>query len=530
MRKTFILSVIAIVFIEIIFFLFLKIGLWSLTIFIPYIIIGVYDITQKKHSMLRNFPVFGWGRYFMEFMRPKIYQYFVESDIDGTPISRIHRSLVYQRAKGDIATTPFGTQLDVNAVGYEWMNHSISAKDVKDLSNDLRVDIGGPNCSQNYNASIMNVSAMSFGSLSKNAIEALNKGAKFGQFAHNTGEGGISPYHIKHGGDLIWQIGTGYFGCRNKNGNFCKDNYQENALRDSVKMIEIKLSQGAKPGHGGILPAKKNTEEIAKIRGVKPNTPIISPPFHTAFTTPIELLEFIQNLRKHSNGKPVGFKLCVGNKIEFIAICKAMMKTKIYPDFITVDGGEGGTGAAPLEYSNSIGMPLNDGLSFVADCLNGFDLKKHIKIIASGKVITGFNIIKNAALGADMVNSARAMMLALGCIQALECNKNICPTGVATQDPSLMKGLDINDKYIRVAKYHHETVNSVIDLLSATGHTSMEELNRYDINRRISHIEVKRFDEIYPIIQVGSFINGDIPPNLSQAYNLADVNSFIPSL
>ncbi len=530
MRKIFILSIYAIILIELLFFKYWQSGLWTLIVLGPYLVIGIHDMFQKKHSMLRNFPVFGWGRYFMEFLRPKIYQYFVESDIDGTPISRIHRSLVYQRAKGDIATTPFGTQLNVDGVGYEWMNHSISAKDVKDLENDLRVNVGGPDCSQNYNASILNISAMSYGSLSKNAIEALNKGAKHGNFAHNTGEGGISPYHLKHKGDLIWQIGTGYFGCRNKEGNFCRDHYKDNVSNNAVKMIEVKLSQGAKPGHGGILPGKKNTPEIAKIRGVKPYNPVISSPFHSAFTTPIQLLEFLQTLRKNSNGKPVGFKLCVGNKIEFIGICKAISQTKIYPDFITVDGGEGGTGAAPLEYSNSIGMPLNDGLSFVADCLNGFDLKKNIKIIASGKVITGFNIIKNAALGADMVSSARAMMLALGCIQALECNKNICPTGVATQDPNLVKGLNVNDKYIRVAKYHEKTVNSVIDLLSATGHSKMEDLNRYDINRRVSHTEVKRFDEIYPIVKVGSFLEGKIPENMAQIFTLANENSFIPSL
>ena len=530
MRKKFILSAIFIILLEILFFRFWPQGLWSLIILLPYVLVGFYDINQKRHALLRNFPVFGWGRYLMEVLRPKIYQYFVESDIDGRPISRIHRSLVYQRAKGDIATTPFGTQLNVESVGYEWMNHSISAHDMKDLPRDLRTTVGGPDCDKKYNASILNISAMSFGSLSKNAIEALNKGAKHGHFAHNTGEGGISPYHLKHHGDLIWQIGTGYFGCRDKDGKFSSSRFKESVDNDSVKMVEIKLSQGAKPGHGGILPAKKNTPEIAKIRGVEPYEPIISPPFHTAFTTPIELLEFIQILRKESNGKPIGFKLCVGSKIEFLAICKAMLKTKIYPDFIAVDGGEGGTGAAPLEYSNSIGMPLNDGLSFVSDCLNGFDLKKHIKIIASGKVITGFNIIKNAALGADMVNSARAMMLALGCIQALECNKNICPTGVATQDPELMKGLNVNDKFMRVANYHKETVDSVIDLLSATGHLSMEEINRYDINRRTSHSEVKRFDEIYPIISAGSFINGEIPKNLNQAFNLADENTFIPSL
>ena len=531
MRKIFILSTILIILIEgVLFWQYNLPGLWPLIILGPYIILGLYDMTQKKHAMLRNFPVFGWGRYFMEFLRPKIYQYFVESDIDGRPISRIHRSLVYQRAKGDIATTPFGTQLDVNAIGYEWMNHSISAKDISDIENDLRITVGGNDCTQKYNASILNISAMSYGSLSKNAIEALNKGAKFGNFAHNTGEGGVSPYHLKHQGDLIWQIGTGYFGCRDKNGNFCNSHYKDSVSNQSVKMVELKLSQGAKPGHGGILPGKKNTPEIAKIRGVEPYKPVISPPFHTAFSTPIELLKFLELLRKGSNGKPVGFKFCVGNKIEFIAICKAMIKTKIYPDFIAVDGGEGGTGAAPLEYSNSIGMPLNDGLSFVIDCLTGFNLKQHIKIIASGKVITGFHIIKNAALGADMVSSARAMMLALGCIQALDCNKNTCPTGVATQDPQLMKGLDVNDKHVRVAKYHNETIKSVRDLLSATGHSSLEELNRYDINRRISHTSVQRFDEIYPIIEKGSFIDGNVPSYLNQIYNLADANSFIPSL
>ena len=530
MRTIFIQSVLLIILIETVFFLYWKIGLWTLTVLGPYIIIGIHDMLQSKHSMLKNFPVFGWGRYFMEFMRPKIYQYFVESDIDGRPISRIHRSLVYQRAKGDIATTPFGTQLDVNEIGYEWMNHSISAKDVNEIEKDMRTIVGGDDCSKKYSACIFNISAMSYGSLSKNAIEALNKGAKAGNFAHNTGEGGISPYHLNHSGDLIWQIGTGYFGCRDNNGKFCIDHYQDNSSIDSVKMIELKLSQGAKPGHGGILPGKKNTPEIAKIRGVKPYEPIISPPFHTAFKTPIQLLEFLQSLRKISDGKPVGFKFCVGNKIEFITICKAMIETEIYPDFITVDGGEGGTGAAPLEYSNSIGMPLNDGLSFVVDCLRGFNLKQHIKIIASGKTITGFHIIKNAALGADMASRARAMMLALGCIQALECNKNICPTGVATQDPDLMKGLDVNDKYIRVMRYHKETVKSVRDLLSATGHVSLGELNRYDINRRVSHSNVNRYDEIYPIIEKGSFINGKVPENLTQMYNLADKNSFIPSI
>ena len=527
MRNTFILTALLIITLETFFYFIWVPGLWSLCVAGPFVLIGLYDLSQKKHAILRNFPVFGWGRYIMEYLRPKIYQYFVESDIDGRPIGRIYRSLVYQRSKGDVDTTPFGTQLNVNAPGYEWMNHSIAAKDMKDLPDDLRITVGGPQCNKKYNASIFNISAMSFGSLSKNAISALNKGAKIDNFAHNTGEGGISSYHLKYNGDLIWQIGTGYFGCRDKEGKFCNEMFKKNALTDSVKMIEIKLSQGAKPGHGGILPAKKNSPEIAKIRGVKPYTDVISPPFHTAFSSPPELLDFIQNLRELSDGKPVGFKLCVGSRIEFIALCKAMIKKEIYPDFIAVDGGEGGTGAAPLEYSNSIGMPLSDGLSFVSDCLKGFNLKQHIKIIASGKMITGFNILRNIALGADMVNSARAMMMALGCIQALECNKNTCPTGVATQNPDLMKGLDIEDKATRVSKYHRETVNSVIDLLSATGHVSLNKLTRSDINKRISEIEVKRFDEIYPEIKEGAFLRGDIPQKLVHEFTIADENKFL---
>ena len=529
MRKKFILSICLIAIVQILFLKYWHPGLWSLLFLGPYVLIGLYDISQASHAILRNFPVFGWGRYFMEYLRPKIYQYFIESDIDGRPVGRIFRSLIYQRAKGDISTSPFGTQLDVNAPGYEWMNHSISAKDMHDLPEDIRVEVGGLDCSKKYNASIFNISAMSYGSLSKNAIEALNKGAKLNNFAHNTGEGGLSPFHLKHGGDLMWQIGTGYFGCRDINGNFDKDLFTQNSSKDSIKMIEIKISQGAKPGHGGILPANKNTPEIAKIRGVEPYTDIISPPFHSSFNTPIELVEFIQYLRELSLGKPVGFKLCVGGKIEFLSICKAMNKLNIYPDFITVDGGEGGTGAAPLEYSNSIGMPLNDGLSFVTDCLNGFNIKKYIKIIASGKIITGFNIIRNIALGADMVNSARGMMMALGCIQALECNKNICPTGVATQDPSLIKGLVVKDKAIRVANYHRETVHSVIDLLSATGHSSIEDLTRYDMNRRISQMDVKRFDEIYPIIIPGAFLDGNIPQNLINDFTLSSEYRFLPS-
>ncbi|GAB4019971.1 MAG: FMN-binding glutamate synthase family protein [Bdellovibrio sp.] len=441
----------------------------------------------------------------MEILRPKIYQYFIESDTDGTPISRIYRSVVYQRAKEQLSSTPFGTQLDVYQPGYEWINHSIYPKDLRKLDvSNLRTIIGGKDCKQPYNASILNISAMSFGALSPSAIESLNWGAKTGGFAHNTGEGGISPYHLKHGGDIIWQIGTGYFGCRDENGNFNPEAFKERAQLPNVKMIEIKLSQGAKPGHGGILPAEKNTAEIAAIRLVKPNTTVHSPSFHTAFSGAEGLLGFVKQLRDLSGGKPVGFKLCVGRPEEFEDICKAMIKTKILPDFITIDGGEGGTGAAPLEFSNFVGTPLRDGLVRVVNMLKAYDLKKDIKLIVSGKILTGFDIVRNLSLGADACNSARGMMLALGCIQALTCNSNHCPTGVATQDPHLYKGLVVKDKYLRVAHFHQHTLESVAELIAAAGMNSPAELNPSLIYRRITATEVKSYAEIYPEVETGS--------------------------
>ena len=435
---------------------------WSFIVFGPLIIMGVIDLTQKKQAIRRNFPVIGRMRYLLEAIRPEIMQYFVETDTQGRPINRIFRTLVYQRAKKVNDTTPFGTQVDVYRSGYEWMDHSMYVQNVFNKHESPKIIIGGASCKKPFTASLLNISAMSFGSLSKNAIMALNKGAKIGGFAHNTGEGGISPYHIEHGGDLIWQIGTAYFGCRTSDGNFCPDTFKKGAIKEQVKMIEIKLSQGAKPGHGGVLPAIKNTEEIANIRHVKAHTDVLSPPSHAAFSNSIELLQFIQQLRELSGGKPIGFKLCVGQKEEFIDICKAMIQTGITPDFITVDGGEGGTGAAPVEFSNSIGMPLREGLVFVHDTLVGYDLKDDIKIIASGKIFSGFHMVRAKALGADLCNSARAMMLSVGCIQARECNINTCPTGVATQNKSLMKGIDVYDKAQRVANYHEETIHSFL--------------------------------------------------------------------
>lgn len=494
-------------------------------------VVGYYDMYQKRHTIMRVYPLLGRLRYFMEEMRPKVYQYFVESDIDGRPINRIDRSTIYQRAKQETDTMPFGTQNDVYAEGYEWMCHSIAPKDFGTLNQNPRVLVGNKDCKQPYSASIFNVSAMSYGSLSSNAIEALNGGAKIGGFAHNTGEGGLSPYHLKHGGDLIWQIGTGYFGCRDNNGNFSPELFEKKSQLPQVKMIELKISQGAKPGHGGILPASKNTEEIAAIRHIIPHTKVSSPPYHSAFDTPKEMVLFIKKLRDLSGGKPVGFKLCIGHKSEFIAICQAMIALDTYPDFITVDGGEGGTGAAPQEFSNYVGAPLLDGIDFVNNILRGLDIRKHIKIIAAGKIVTGFHIVRAMALGADMCNSARAMMMALGCIQALLCNTNKCPTGVATQDPRLTIGLDVDDKKHRVANYHKTTIKNFVELLGASGLDDMRNITRSHVYRRVALNAMLTYEEIFPSIKVGSMLKGEIPEKYKLDFELANMDQWgIPNL
>ncbi|MEZ4271119.1 MAG: FMN-binding glutamate synthase family protein [Myxococcota bacterium] len=499
-------------------------ALYAYVVLVPIVIVGIHDALQSHHAVLRNFPVVGHFRYLFESIRPEINQYFVESDNDGVPFSREKRSIVYQRAKHALDTIPFGTKHDVYAVGYEWLNHSIGAKQA---SSELpRVMVGGDACKHPYNASLLNVSAMSFGSLSPNAILALNKGARLGNFSHNTGEGGLSPYHLRHGGDLVWQIGTGYFGARTAAGRFDPAKFAENAQRDSVKMIEIKPSQGAKPGHGGILPGRKVTAEIAAIRGVEMGKDVISPPAHSAFSTPIGLLEFIASLRDLSGGKPVGFKLCLGSGAEFFAICKAMLQTGILPDYITVDGGEGGTGAAPPEFSNSIGTPLTEGLVFVHDALVGCDLREKIRVIASGKVVSGFHVAYRIALGADMINSARSMMFALGCIQALRCNTNHCPVGIATQDPRLNKGLVVSDKALRVASYHRETLHGFNEVISAAGYHSPRQLRREDIHRRITGTEVCSYEEIFPTLQPGCFLGEQVPSRYASAWKAAQAQRF----
>ncbi|MFQ5742468.1 MAG: FMN-binding glutamate synthase family protein [Acidobacteriota bacterium] len=489
--------------------------LWSLVLIAPLIVLGLYDTLQRQHTILRNFPLIGHGRYLFELVRPEIQQYFIESNVDAFPIEREFRSIVYQRAKGELETQPYGTQRDVYRIGYEWASPSLHPVDPP--AEACCLTVGGPDCTRPYLASLLNISAMSFGALSKNAILALNRGAAKGGFAHNTGEGGISPYHLEPGGDLIWQVGTGYFGCRTADGGFDADLFAEQAALESVRMIELKLSQGAKPGHGGILPGVKVTPEIARIRGVPVGETVYSPPGHRAFSTPEGLIEFVARLRQLAAGKPVGFKLCVGRRSDFFAVCKAMLETGIMPDFISVDGGEGGTGAAPLEFANSVGMPARDAWIFVHSVLRGVGLRDRIRIIASGKILTGFHMVRALALGADLCASARGMMLALGCIQALRCNTDHCPTGITTHNPALVHGLDVGDKGERVARFHERTIEGFLELLGAMGIEDPAELQPQHIFRRVDDLRVRHFGEIYKFLAVGQLLHDDEVPEDQRA-------------
>jgi glutamate synthase domain-containing protein 2 len=467
---------------------------WVMFVTLPLLLIAIYDVRQKKHAVLRNYPVIGHLRYFLESIRPELRQYFFETELDGKPFNRRQRAIVYQRAKNERQTVAFGMHEDPNAPGYEWISHSIYPVSIE--QKNLKARIGNDQCSQPYNMSIFNIGAMSYGALSKTAITALNEGAAIGGFAHNTGEGGISDYHLK-GGDLIWQIGTGYFGCRTENGRFNPVAFKQKASRAHVKMIELKLSQGAKPGHGGILPAAKNTEEIAAIRHVSPNVTVHSPAQHSEFDNPVGLLQFIQFLRHLCEGKPVGFKLCIGDKNEFINICKAIKSTGIKPDFITIDGAEGGTGAAPLEFTDHLGMPLHQALAFVRQTLDEHGLSHSVKIIAAGKIITAFDILKALALGASACYSARGMMFALGCIQALRCDSGKCPVGVATQNPALYKGLDPADKKIRVANFHANTLMATKELMEACGFSTVNDVKASKFFRRTDEQNTMSFEQIY---------------------------------
>ncbi|MET0290779.1 MAG: FMN-binding glutamate synthase family protein [Steroidobacteraceae bacterium] len=466
-------------------------------------ILGLRDLRQGRHAILRNYPVIGHLRFLLEYVRPEIRQYFIESDAEAAPFSRAQRSLVYQRSKGEPDNRPFGTQLDVSADGYEWINHSMQPTRLQ--NHDFRIVIG-EHCAQPYVASVFNISAMSFGSLSANAILALNQGAKLGGFAHDTGEGSISRYHREQGGDLIWEIGSGYFGCRNDDGSFNEERFAANARSPQVKLIELKLSQGAKPGHGGILPAPKVTAEIAAAREVPMGVDCISPPSHSAFSTPIEMLKFIAKLRDLSGGKPTGFKFCVGHPWEWFGIVKAMLETGITPDFIVVDGAEGGTGASPVEFSDHVGAPLQEGLLLVHNTLIGVNLRSRIRIGCAGKVITAFDMARMMALGADWCNAARGFMLALGCIQAQTCHTGNCPTGVTTQDPNRQRALVVPLKAERVRNFHRSTLHALQELVQAAGLSHPNEITAHHIVRRLSATEVRLLSNLILQVQPGALL------------------------
>ncbi len=500
---------------------------YALILFGPLLALGVYDFFQRKHSVLRNYPILGHLRFALEDIGPELHQYFVESNTDGRPFNREQRSLAYERAEGVSDKKPFGTELHLYRPGYQWINHSIRPSAIiEDPAQTMRVDVGTERCDKPYSASILNVSAMSFGALSPNAILALNAGAKMGRFAHNTGEGGLSRYHREPGGDLIFQLGTGYFGCRTEDGHFDSERFRETARSDQVKMIEIKLSQGAKPGHGGILPAAKVSKEIANARGVPEGRDCVSPRAHTAFTTPFELLEFVSRLRALSGGKPVGFKLCIGDPMELLSVCKAMLETNLLPDFITIDGAEGGTGAAPAEFSDRLGTPLREGLLFANAVLVGCGLRDRTLLAASGKRLSAFDIASAMAMGADWCNAARPFMFAVGCIQAQICHTNQCPVGVCTQDPKLYRALVVERKAQRAFRFHRHTLQSLAEFTAAAGLKHPSEFTPSHIWERISPTTAKCLDELYDFVEPGQLLEGKAPSWLQRHWNRADPRSF----
>ncbi|MDP1929965.1 MAG: FMN-binding glutamate synthase family protein [Gammaproteobacteria bacterium] len=488
-----------------------------------FVAIGLHDLYFSESNLRRNYPVFANLRYLFESIRPEIRQYFIASNLEEAPFNREARDLIYRRAKNLNDTIPFGTENDLMSEGYLTVFHSIKATVVPE--HKTRVLFGGPQCRKPYSASLLNISGMSFGALSANAISALNKAAAIGQFAHNTGEGSISDYHRTWGGDLIWQIGTGYFGCRNLDGSFNDQAFAKNALSEAVKMIEIKISQGAKPSHGGVLPGAKVTAEIARIRLVEVGKTVASPANHPEFDTPGGLLDFVQRLRELSGGKPTGFKLCIGRKSEFMSIVKAMLVSGIYPDFITVDGAEGGTGAAPVEFSNRLGLPCLEATYFVHQVLVGAGLRDNIRIISAGKTASGFDMLSKMAVGADTVNAARSMMLALGCVQSKSCNTNKCPTGIATTDPVRGKAIDIEDKSKRVANYHHGTVEAFLEMCGALGYDDPDMLKPCDLFQRVGK-DLKHFDQIYSPLSTGQLLTSSVPDAYVEDWHKASADQF----
>lgn len=501
-------------------------GWWILAvIFFLLLLVGIRDATQRRHSILRNFPVLGHARFFMEKIRPEIQQYFIERNYDGKPFNRDQRSLVYSRAKGFKGDKAFGTELNVNEPGYEYFVQSVAPKAAPE--SEHRVRLGGPDCKQPYDASLLNISSMSFGSLSKNAVLAMNKGAAMGGFAQETGEGGLTKYHLAHDADIIWEFGSGYFGTRDENGNFDPEAFRKKSNLPQVKAINIKLSQGAKPGLGGVLPGSKVTEEIAEARMVPVGQTCISPASHSAFTTPRGLIQFVAHLRELSNGKPIGFKLCVGSRVEFLAICKAMIEEKVTPDFIIVDGSEGGTGAAPLEYQDHVGTPLVEGLILVHNALVGAGLRDRIKIGAAGKITSGHDIVRHIIQGADFCMSARAMMMAVGCIQAQACHTNKCPVGVTTQNPKLYKALDIEDKGDRVERYHRLTAEEAGQIISTMGCEHPEELTRQMLRRKVTATQSISYETLYRWLTPGELFEG-VEGGWGEDWDYADPDKFTP--
>jgi glutamate synthase domain-containing protein 2 len=489
-------------------------------------LVGLYDLWQPDHSVRRNYPVIGHIRYLVEFIRPEIRQYLLEADDEKLPFSRSQRSLVYARAKNEVSEKAFGTLNDVYRDGHEFIGHSTRPAPLPDPAS-FRIDIGGPACTQPYSASVFNISAMSFGALSGNAIRALNRGAKMGNFAHDTGEGSISPHHREEGGDLIWELGSGYFGCRTADGHFDPERFAVQARAPQVKMIEIKLSQGAKPGHGGILPAPKVTPEIAATRGVAMGEDCISPSSHSAFSTPLEMMQFIARLRELSGGKPVGFKLCLGHPWEFMGIVKAMLESGTLPDFIVVDGSEGGTGAAPVEFTDNIGVPLRDGLLFVHNTLVGANLRQHIRLGASGKIVSAFDIVATMAIGADWVNAARGFMFAVGCIQSQHCHTNRCPTGVATQDALRQRALVVPDKAERVYNFHRNTLKALAEMLAAAGVQHPADIGPHHVVRRLDNTRIQLFSQLNVYLQPGELLGGEIRHELYRnSWAMARADSF----
>ncbi|SFB78011.1 FMN-binding glutamate synthase family protein [Tropicimonas isoalkanivorans] len=501
---------------------------WLVPLAVAVVAIGIYDFYQKKWTITRNYPVAGRIRWLFYQLRPYLHSYIVEGDLSGTPYSFDARNLIHARARGETDTHPFGTERHVSDPDYHWVGHSIAPEPRPDES--PRVQVGNDQCARPYSASVLNISAMSFGALSANAVRALNIGAKQGGFYHDSGEGGLSKHHLAHGGDLVWELGSGYFGARDEQGNFDSEKFRDGAAHDAVKMTEIKLSQGAKPGHGGMLPAAKVTEEIAEARQVPAHQDCLSPRGHSAFSTPIELMEFAARMRDLSGGKPVGLKLCIGQPHEPFALAKAMLETGIRPDFIVVDGGEGGTGAAPVELSDWVGMPLSEGLVLMRNALVGAGLKDDVRLAASGKVYSGMGLARCLAQGADWCNAARAFMLSIGCVQAQRCHLGTCPTGVTTQNKSRQRGLIPEVQGERAARFHAKTLEALAEIVAAAGFAHPRDLQPHHLMHRVGPERALPMDRVQSFLAEGVLIDAPEDTVYAEWWRAAQADSFRPAV